>query len=69
MTIAAPAAAVPLNDIVAMPAHALSEAIRKRQVSCREVMAAYLAHIDRVNPKLNAAKLQIGQTLKIPVKK
>lgn len=54
MTIAAPAAAAPLNDIVALPAHALSEAIRKRQVSCREVMAAYLAHIDRVNPKLNA---------------
>ncbi|MCY1193792.1 MAG: amidase [Achromobacter veterisilvae] len=43
-----------LDDIVAMPAHALSEAIRQRRVSCREVMAAYLAHIDRVNPKLNA---------------
>lgn len=46
--------AAPLNDIVAMPAHALSEAIRLRQISCREVMTAYLAHIDRVNPKLNA---------------
>ncbi|MFJ3459854.1 amidase [Achromobacter spanius] len=44
----------PLNDIVAMPAHALSDAIRSRRVSCREVMQAYLAHIDRVNPTLNA---------------
>lgn len=44
----------PLNDIVAMPAHALSDAIRGRRVSCREVMQAYLAHIDQVNPKLNA---------------
>ncbi|GFN28279.1 hypothetical protein ADE_39770 [Achromobacter denitrificans] len=50
----APRADAPLNDIVAMPAHALSEAIRLRKVSCREVMAAYLAHIDHVNPKLNA---------------
>ncbi|WP_333903221.1 amidase [Achromobacter insolitus] len=54
MTLAAPAAADALNDIVAMPAHALSEAIRQRQVSCREVMTAYLSHIDRINPKLNA---------------
>ncbi len=43
-----------LNDIVAMSAIELSNAIHARRVSCREVMAAYLAHIDRVNPKLNA---------------
>ncbi|KOF51976.1 MULTISPECIES: amidase [unclassified Achromobacter] len=43
-----------LNDIVAMPAHALSDAIRQRRISCREVMRAYLDHIDRVNPKVNA---------------
>ncbi|WP_025137893.1 amidase [Achromobacter sp. DH1f] len=43
-----------LNDIVAMPAHALSDAIRQRRVSCREVMSAYLQHIDAVNPQLNA---------------
>ena len=40
-----------LNDIVAMPAHALSDAIRQRRVSCREVMSAYLQHIDAVNPQ------------------
>ncbi|WP_249292840.1 amidase family protein, partial [Achromobacter ruhlandii] len=54
MTAATPAAAGRLNDIVAMPAHALSDAIRQRRVSCREVMTAYLDHIDAVNPALNA---------------
>ncbi|MFA1682173.1 amidase [Achromobacter dolens] len=54
MNAAIPAAAGSLDDIVAMPAHALSDAIRQRRVSCREVMTAYLRHIDAVNPKLNA---------------
>lgn len=49
-----PAAPANLNPIVAMPAHALSDAIRRRQVSCVEVMNAYLAHIGRTNPKINA---------------
>ena len=49
------AAAQPaLNDIVALSAQALSDAIRQRHVSCREVMAAYLTHIDRINPAVNA---------------
>lgn len=43
-----------LDGIVAMSARALSEAIGNRVVSCREVMTAYLDHIDRVNPRLNA---------------
>ncbi|CAB3625102.1 amidase [Achromobacter pestifer] len=51
MTLAASAS---LNPIVAMPAHALSDAIRQRQLSCVEVMSAYLAHIDGTNPKINA---------------
>ncbi|MGE8681969.1 MAG: amidase [Achromobacter marplatensis] len=51
---ATPAATASLNPIVAMPAHALSDAIRRRELSCVEVMRAYLAHIDRVNPKINA---------------
>lgn len=51
---ATPAAPASLNPIVAMPAHALSDAIRRRELSCVEVMRAYLAHIDRVNPKINA---------------
>ena len=43
-----------IDPIVALDAQALSQAIHARQVSCREVMQAYLAHIDQVNPKLNA---------------
>ncbi|NMK49521.1 amidase [Achromobacter sp. Bel] len=54
MPLATPAAPASLNPIVAMPAHALSDAIRRRELSCVEVMRSYLAHIDRVNPKINA---------------
>lgn len=35
-------------------AHQLSEAIHSREVSCREVMAAYLARIHHLNPRFNA---------------
>jgi amidase len=35
-------------------AEALSRAIHQRQVSCREVMQAYLARIDALNPRSNA---------------
>jgi len=41
-------------DIVSMSALALSAAIRAKQVSCTEVMQAYLAHIHRYNPVYNA---------------
>jgi len=41
-------------DIVMMDAVALAVAIRSRQVSCVEVMNAYLDHIERVNPHVNA---------------
>jgi amidase len=37
-----------------LDAQALSVAIHARQVSCREVMQAYLARIHRLNPVLNA---------------
>jgi amidase len=37
-----------------MDASALAQAIRARRVSCVEVMTAYLDHIDRVNPLVNA---------------
>ncbi len=47
-----PLAAAP--DIVGLSALELSAAIRARSVSCLEVMQAYLAHIDRVNPRYNA---------------
>jgi amidase len=42
------------SDIVAMDAVALAAAIRTRKVSCVEVMAAYLDHIDTLNSKVNA---------------
>ncbi|MBS7781258.1 amidase [Acidovorax sp. CCYZU-2555] len=42
------------DDIVALDAVALSQAIRRRAVSCSEVLTAYLAQIDRLNPQVNA---------------
>jgi len=43
-----------MHDITELSAHDLSVAIRTRRVSCREVMQATLAHIERVNPVYNA---------------
>ena len=42
------------DAITALDATALSVAIHARQLSCREVMAAYLARIHRINPTYNA---------------
>lgn len=42
------------SEVVMMDAGALSETIRAKKVSCVEVMTAYLDHIDRLNPKVNA---------------
>lgn len=42
------------GEIVALDAVPLSEAIRSRQLSCREVMQAYLEQIDAFNPQVNA---------------
>lgn len=41
-------------ELVRLPALELSDAIRRRRASCREVMRAYLDHIDVVNPAVNA---------------
>ena len=43
-----------MNDIVMMDASALGAAIKTRIVSCEEVIKAYLSHIGRLNPKVNA---------------
>ncbi|MGF0241024.1 amidase [Rhodococcus sp. IEGM1300] len=43
-----------ISELVLLQAHELAERIRLRQVSCREVMQAYLAHIERFNPRVNA---------------
>ncbi|SAK44408.1 amidase [Caballeronia hypogeia] len=44
----------PHDEIVSLDAIALSHAIHAREVSCVEVMGAYLAQIDRLNPTVNA---------------
>jgi len=48
-----PASPAP-SDIVMKDAVTLAAAIRARKLSCVEVMAAYLDHIDAINPKVNA---------------
>ena len=45
---------VTVREIVRLDANSLSSAIRSREVSCVEVMRAYLDHIERINPKVNA---------------
>jgi len=42
------------DPITDLDAHALSRAIHAREVSCVEVMRAYLARIHRLNPRYNA---------------
>lgn len=51
-----------LNDIVAMSATELSAAIKRRSVSCREVLTAYLDHIDSVNPQVNAIVARVERS-------
>ena len=51
---AAAADPAPASDLVMLDALELSRAIRSKQVSCREVMGAFLDHIERFNPKANA---------------
>lgn len=43
-----------MDDIVALSAVQLSDAIRQRRLSCRETMQAYLRHIAALNPRVNA---------------
>jgi amidase len=43
-----------MSDLTNLPAHALAARIAARDVSCREVMTAFLARIDAVNPVFNA---------------
>jgi amidase len=42
------------GGIVSLSALQLAQAIQGKSVSCVEVMGAYLAHIDRFNPRFNA---------------
>src|SRR5262249_44648262 len=43
-----------MAEIALQPAHALADAICRRQLSSRELLEHYLARIDRLNPALNA---------------
>jgi amidase len=43
-----------MSDIALQPAHALAEAIRRRDVSSRELLEHYLARVDALNGPLNA---------------
>ncbi len=54
------------NDITAMTAQELSLKIHAREVSCCEVMDAYLERIDRINPLVNAivSRVDAGLLLK-----
>lgn len=53
-----------IDPIVALDAEALSQAIHARELSCREVMRAYLGHIERFNPQVNAlVSLREGELL------
>ena len=53
------------SDLCFMSARELATLIRNRKVSAREVMAAYLERINRLNPKINAivAKLDDDKCL------
>lgn len=43
-----------ISSLVMMDGIALSQAIKSKQLSCVEVMAAYLDHIETHNPRVNA---------------
>ncbi|GBO37490.1 hypothetical protein AVEN_31992-1 [Araneus ventricosus] len=43
------------NKILLIPATELAEKIRKRQLSCEEVMKAYIERAKQVHPYINAA--------------
>src|SRR5262249_38659185 len=49
------------DELCNLTASDLASRIRKKQVSAREVMAAHLARIDRVNPKINAVVTLIAE--------
>lgn len=53
------------NDLCFTSGRELAKLIRSRKLSAREVMAAFLQQIDRVNPKINAivARLDDGKCL------
>jgi amidase len=54
-----------MPELLGMDAVTLSKSIKAKEVSCREVMDAFLDHIDRINPVVNAiVSLQDRETLR-----
>ena len=49
------------DELVYLDATELAARIQKKQLSAREVMAAHLAHIERVNPRVNAIVTLAGE--------
>ena len=43
-----------MSDIALQPAHVLAEAIRRRDISSRELLEDYLARVEPLNGPLNA---------------
>ena len=43
-----------MSEITDLAGHELAAAVRARSLSCREILAAFLARIDAVNPRFNA---------------
>ena len=48
-------------DLCYTPARELARRVRERELSCRELMTAYLARIERCNPGVNAICTQIPE--------
>jgi amidase len=55
--------ATPTDSILELNAVGLSRAIHAREVSCVEVLDAYLAQIDRHNPRVNAIVAPVDRSL------
>src|SRR6478672_13637554 len=47
-----------MSELALKPAHELSEAIRRRELSSRELLDHYLSRVERLNPSLNAVVTQ-----------
>jgi len=43
-----------VTDIALWPAHRLAQAVRRRELSSRELLDGYLARVEQLNPRLNA---------------
>src|SRR5215218_1807232 len=61
--------APPSDELCELSAVDLAGRIRRKQVSAREVMAAHLARIERVNPRINAVVTLVAERAMADAKK